>query len=296
MPPKKSVPKLEEADKKEPVKKERKPRKTKVAIIEEKREPPPVFAPINLVVAENQPAEILPEEVLEIETLEKGNDVKNPHQQENITLNVEDAEVDVDTETEDEDEDEDKSGDKDVEEQDADTEQEEADEIEPVIKSKPLVNDEIYTQSILWKSIVLSMDQVGGNLKDTLKHEISSMVEGKCIVEGYVKKNSVEILSHSCGVVRGNNIVFDVSYSCDIFLPCADMVLGQCIVTEVLESAGVEVKSNQSPNIFIAYVYQDHNFDDRDYNVKVGDVVTINIVDYRFEIYDEYITLMGEIV
>ncbi len=286
MPPKKIVQKVEEVDKKEPVKKERKPRKTKVAIIEEKREPPPVFAPVNLVVAENQPAEILPEEVLEIETLEKGDGDKNPDQPQNIILNVEDAEVDVDTETEDE-------------EADADAEAEaeaEAEEIEPVLKSNPLINDEIYTQSILWKSIVLLMDQVGGNLKDTLKHKIASMVEGKCIVEGYVKKNSVEILSHSCGVVRGNNIVFDVSYSCDIFLPCADMVLGQCIVTEVLESAGVEVKSNQSPNVFIAYVYQDHNFDDRDYKVKVGDVVTINIVDYRFEIYDEYITLMGEIV
>ena len=289
MPPKKIVQKVEEVDKKEPVKKERKPRKTKVAIIEEKREPPPVFAPVNLVVAENQPAEILPEEVLEIETLEKGDGDKNPDQPQNITLNVEDAEVDVDTETEDEDEDEEAE----AEELDAEVETE---EIEPVLKSNPLINDEIYTQSILWKSIVLLMDQVGGNLKDTLKHKIASMVEGKCIVEGYVKKNSVEILSHSCGVVRGNNIVFDVSYSCDIFLPCADMVLGQCIVTEVLESAGVEVKSNQSPNVFIAYVYQDHNFDDLDYKVKVGDVVTINIVDYRFEIYDEYITLMGEIV
>lgn len=291
MPPKKIVQKVEEVDKKEPVKKERKPRKTKVAIIEEKREPPPVFAPVNLVVAENQPAEILPEEVLEIETLEKGDVDKNLDQPQNITLNVEDAEVDVDTETEDEDEDEDEEAE--AEELDAEVETE---EIEPVLKSNPLINDEIYTQSILWKSIVLLMDQVGGNLKDTLKHKIASMVEGKCIVEGYVKKNSVEILSHSCGVVRGNNIVFDVSYSCDIFLPCADMVLGQCIVTEVLESAGVEVKSNQSPNVFIAYVYQDHNFDDRDYKVKVGDVVTINIVDYRFEIYDEYITLMGEIV
>lgn len=291
MPPKKIVQKVEEVDKKEPVKKERKPRKTKVAIIEEKREPPPVFAPVNLVVAENQPAEILPEEVLEIETLEKGDVDKNLDQPQNITLNVEDAEVDVDTETEDEDEDEDEEAE--AEELDAEVETE---EIEPVLKSNPLINDEIYTQSILWKSIVLLMDQVGGNLKDTLKHKIASMVEGKCIVEGYVKKNSVEILSHSCGVVRGNNIVFDVSYSCDIFLPCADMVLGQCIVTEVLESAGVEVKSNQSPNVFIAYVYQDHNFDDLDYKVKVGDVVTINIVDYRFEIYDEYITLMGEIV
>lgn len=294
MPPKKIVQKVEEVDKKEPVKKERKPRKTKVAIIEEKREPPPVFAPVNLVVAENQPAEILPEEVLEIETLEKGDGDKNLDQPQNIILNVEDAEVDVDTETEDEDEDEEAEADADAD-ADADAETE-TEEIEPVLKSNPLINDEIYTQSILWKSIVLLMDQVGGNLKDTLKHKIASMVEGKCIVEGYVKKNSVEILSHSCGVVRGNNIVFDVSYSCDIFLPCADMVLGQCIVTEVLESAGVEVKSNQSPNVFIAYVYQDHNFDDRDYKVKVGDVVTINIVDYRFEIYDEYITLMGEIV
>ena len=157
-------------------------------------------------------------------------------------------------------------------------------------------NTELFNRSILAKTLSLPMSRVGGNLKEMLRHEVSQLVEGKCIVDGYVKKHSVEILSYSCGLVRGNNVIFEVSYSCEVFLPCAGMILSECVITEILESAGIEVKSKLSPNIFIVYIYQDHNFEDNEFKGRIGDTVSINVVDYRFEIYDEVITIMGEIV
>ncbi len=154
----------------------------------------------------------------------------------------------------------------------------------------------LFVTSILSKTVSLPITDVGKNLKEVLRNKVAELVEAKCIVEGYVKQHSVQILSYSCGLVRANNAVFNVSYSCEIFLPCAGMVLDQCVVTEILESAGIELKSNQSPNIFVVYVYQDHNFEDKEFKGRVGDTAAIHVIDYRFEIYDEYITIMGEIV
>ncbi len=154
----------------------------------------------------------------------------------------------------------------------------------------------LFVTSILSKTVSMSITEVGKNLKEVLRNKVAELVEAKCIVEGYVKQHSVQILSFSCGLVRANNAIFNVSYSCEVFLPCAGMVLDQCVITEILESAGIELKSNQSPNIFVVYVYQDHNFEDNEFKGRVGDMSSVLVMDYRFEIYDEHITIMGEIV
>ena len=154
----------------------------------------------------------------------------------------------------------------------------------------------LFVTSILSKTVSMPITEVGKNLKEVLRNKVAELVEAKCIVEGYVKQHSVQILSFSCGLVHANNAMFNVSYSCEVFLPCAGMVLEQCVITEILESAGIELKSNQSPNIFVVYVYQDHNFDDKEFKGRVGDTAAVHVMDYRFEIYDEHITIMGEIV
>lgn len=157
-------------------------------------------------------------------------------------------------------------------------------------------NADLFVKSILAKTISLPMTQLGSNLKEVMHSEIANLVEAKCSIEGYIKKHSVQIISHTCGLVRGAKVVFDVTYSCDIFLPCAGMILDNCVITSVLESAGIEAKSNQSPNIFVAFIYQDHNFAEETMKGNVGDAVAVRVIDYRYEIYDEYISIVGEIV
>jgi DNA-directed RNA polymerase subunit E'/Rpb7 len=156
--------------------------------------------------------------------------------------------------------------------------------------------DPYFVKSILVKKISLPMSQVGSNLKEVIHYEISNLVEGKCSIEGYIKKHSVQIISHTCGLVCGARIVFDITFSCQIFLPCAGMILDNGVISSNLDSAGIEVKSNQSPNFYVAFIYQDFNFGEDTLKGKVGDAVSVRVIDYRFEIYDEYITIVGEIV
>ena len=178
----------------------------------------------------------------------------------------------------------------------------EEDVLEPIIVEATVADiqpeqlpEEIEKPTTLFVTSILSKT-VSMPITEVLRNKVAELVEAKCIVEGYVKQHSVQILSFSCGLVHANNAMFNVSYSCEVFLPCAGMVLEQCVITEILESAGIELKSNQSPNIFVVYVYQDHNFDDKEFKGRVGDTAAVHVMDYRFEIYDEHITIMGEIV
>lgn len=158
-------------------------------------------------------------------------------------------------------------------------------------------NPNLFVSSILDQKLTLPMEQLGGEIEPILQNEIAGIVEGRCGKDGYVRKNSVKLLSYSCGLVKKERIEFNVSYSCDVFLPCAGMILENCVVTANLESAGIEAKSMLNPNVFVVFVYRDHDIDDeQNWSHKTGDRIKIRVVDYDFEIYDEHMTIIGEII
>lgn len=72
------------------------------------------------------------------------------------------------------------------------------------------------------------MTAIGKNLQQTLETTIAKMVGGKCIVEGYVKPGSIKIITFSSGIVKGENILFDVVFNCEVCYPVAGMNLN-CI-------------------------------------------------------------------
>ena len=50
----------------------------------------------------------------------------------------------------------------------------------------------VYTRTLITKNLMLPITAIGQNLKQTIEETIKSLVEGKCIVEGFVKPNSSE--------------------------------------------------------------------------------------------------------
>ena len=59
-----------------------------------------------------------------------------------------------------------------------------------------------YIKSLLTKKISLHITEIGKNIKQNLEHKIISMVEGKCIEEGFIRPSSVKIQTYSCGIVN----------------------------------------------------------------------------------------------
>ena len=71
----------------------------------------------------------------------------------------------------------------------------------------------VFNRSLITKNIMLPIVSVGKNVKQTIEKTISNMVEQKCIVEGYVKPGSIKVITYSSGLIKGDNILFDVVFT-----------------------------------------------------------------------------------
>lgn len=72
----------------------------------------------------------------------------------------------------------------------------------------------IYTTILLTRKLEIPFRIIGRNVKDTLEHILSKIVEGKCMAEGFIRPGSVKILTYSNGYLYGKNAIFDVVYEC----------------------------------------------------------------------------------
>jgi len=166
--------------------------------------------------------------------------------------------------------------------------------LKPKYRQKELKT--VYSNCQITKNIMLPMTTIGKNLQQTLETTISKMVGGKCIVEGYVKPNSIKIVTYSSGIVKGENIIFNVVFSCEVCYPVAGMNLN-CIAKNIT-MAGIRAESSdEDPSPFILYIARDHYYDDNYFNsIKENDKFIARVIAQRFELNDRYISIIAEIV
>ena len=155
----------------------------------------------------------------------------------------------------------------------------------------------IYSRGLLTRSIILPITAIGRNIKETIEENIRATFEGKCVVEGYIKQNSVKIITHSSGlIVRGNTVLFEVVFECEICFPVEGMLI-QCIAKNITK-AGIRAESaNEVPSPVVVFIAKDHHYNN-DYfaDVKEGDKINVRVIGQRFELNDKYISIIAEIV
>ena len=155
----------------------------------------------------------------------------------------------------------------------------------------------VYNKCQITKKILLPITAIGQNLLTTLENTITQMICGKCIVDGYVKPGSIQIISYTCGTLKKAKVLFDVVFNCEVCFPVAGMKL-KCIAKNITK-AGIRAESaddDGNPSPFILYVARDHAFtSDTFNNMKVGQEFIAKVIDHRFELYDNYISIIAEI-
>jgi DNA-directed RNA polymerase subunit E'/Rpb7 len=151
----------------------------------------------------------------------------------------------------------------------------------------------LYTLSRITKKVVIPMKCVGATLVKTFEDVISAQIGGKCIVEGYVKPNTIRAVTYSSGVIKGDNIEFEVVFNCEIFYPVAGMNLN-CIAKEITKAGIRAESSDEDPSPFVLFVAKDHFFNDEYFNsIKPDDRFIANVIGIRFELDDEKISIIA---
>ena len=161
---------------------------------------------------------------------------------------------------------------------------------------KPREIREVYSKIIITKSIILPINVVAGqNLHQTIEETIAQMVEGKCIVEGFVKKGSVKIMTFSSGLVKGDDIIFDVVFECLVFFPVTGMLLN-CVAKNV-NKAGIKAESvDEIPTPFVVFIARDHYYNNEYFNsIQPETKFVARVIVQRFELEDKYVAIIAEL-
>lgn len=161
-------------------------------------------------------------------------------------------------------------------------------------KSKETKN--VYSRSLITQNIILPITAISKSLKQTLEESIITIVEGKCIVEGYVKPKSVKIITYSSGIVKGDKISFEIVYECEVCFPVSGMLLN-CTAKNITK-AGIRAESaEENPSPFVLFIARDHYFANDYFNsIEENNKFTARVIAQRFELNDKYISIIAEIV
>jgi len=154
----------------------------------------------------------------------------------------------------------------------------------------------VFSTCEITKTIMLPINSIGKNLHTTIETTISKMIGGKCIVEGFVKANSIKVITYSSGIVKGANIIFDVVFICQICYPVAGMKFN-CIAKNITKAGIRAESSDETPSPFVLFIARDHFYSSDYFNsISEGDKFVARVIAQRFELNDKYISIIGELV
>ena len=153
----------------------------------------------------------------------------------------------------------------------------------------------LFSNSLITKKVHVNIQNIGNNIKNTLEKMVASEIEGKCIVEGYVKPGSTKIMTYSSGLIHSSSVTFEVMYECSICSPVEGMNI-TCIAKNITK-AGIRAETLDLPSPVVIFVARDHHYTTPYFSeVKENDEIVVKVIGQRYELNDKYISIIAELL
>ena len=160
--------------------------------------------------------------------------------------------------------------------------------------------DDVFVRAVLERTVYLQVAKVGRSYRKHMRDAVKETCEGRCVEEGYIKVDSVKVLSYSCGIAQADVVAFKVAFECLVCYPTEGMVIA-CYAKEITK-AGIraEVYPNdaleQSKPLMI-FIARDHHYNRSEIqDVAKGDQIRVRCIGVRFELNDTFIGILAEYV
>tara|TARA_B100001063_G_C16768382_1_gene560030 strand:+ start:865 stop:1452 length:588 start_codon:yes stop_codon:yes gene_type:complete len=153
----------------------------------------------------------------------------------------------------------------------------------------------IYSKNVLSRKVFLPFNVIGSNIIENIHELLKEKYEGKCCKEGYLKTDSIKILNHSSGIIRGNDVLFDVAFESQICRPVEGMKFK--VIAKNITKAGIRAETKEEKSPVVVFIARDHHHKNKDFSkIKEGDQINIRVIGIRYELNDEYISIIAELV
>jgi len=154
----------------------------------------------------------------------------------------------------------------------------------------------VYSRCLISRNIVLPITSIGKNVKETIEKNVVFNFEGKCSVEGFIKPESIKVVTFSSGLIKGTFVSFEVVFECEVCSPVEGMLIS-CVAKNVTK-AGIRAESaDESPSPVIVFIARDHHFSVSQFaSIQEGDKFVSRVIGQRFELNDKYVSIIAELV
>ena len=153
----------------------------------------------------------------------------------------------------------------------------------------------LYNEILLKECILISPDNFNNNINKYIEENLKNKIEEKCIAEGYVKKDSINIIKKSIGSVKGNQfngyIHYDLLYTALVCNPKNSTII-KCKVKLVNNKLGL--LGNNGP-LTIIVGKQLHNNPDLLDNINIDDIVEVKVIETKYSLNDKEIKILAKL-
>lgn len=159
-----------------------------------------------------------------------------------------------------------------------------------------MMKNDIFVTITDTEYISIPITKVQKDMNKTFLKSLKEKLEGKCNKNGLIKKNSIEIITTSCGVIENASIIFNVTYKCEVCNPVEDMKV-ECYVKNITK-AGIKAElleyRNSEYSPIVIFIARDHSYDNIKFQeLKEDDTIIVKIIGTRFVLNDEFICCIG---
>lgn len=157
------------------------------------------------------------------------------------------------------------------------------------------LDNNLYNEILLLENIFVSPDKFNNKINNHIEEFLKNKVEEKCIAEGYVKKDTVQILKKSIGSLKGSQfngyINYELKYKAQICSPKNGSII-KCKVKLVNNKLGV-LGSNGPLTIIVAK--QLHNNPDLLDEINIDDIIEIKVIETKYSLNDKEIKIIAKL-
>jgi DNA-directed RNA polymerase subunit E'/Rpb7 len=154
---------------------------------------------------------------------------------------------------------------------------------------------QLSTQITLYPSVLNYSD-----INEIILNKLKKKVEGKCIGDGYIKEESVNIVSRSLGIMLNTDfsgsIAYEIIYSADVCNPKEGQIL-EVVISTLDETNIVCYYIDEDTSPVEIYLFKQHYLENQDYSsLKEGDNILIKIIETQIEFGQDKILATAEFI
>lgn len=156
------------------------------------------------------------------------------------------------------------------------------------------LSDELFNEFILKEKIIIEPKELNSKINETLEKKLKEKIEEKCISEGFVKKNSIQIIKVGLGQLKGSqfngNIIYELLYKAQVCNP----KIGQIIKARVKFIKKIGILAHNGPlSIIIGKEFHRDTslFDD----INQDDILDIQVIASKFSLNDKEIMVIANL-